>query len=567
MLQELSIQNFALIEDQTITFGPQMNVLSGETGAGKSMIIEAVALLMGSRLTANLIRTGAEFAQLEAFFDISPKSDIARKMRNLDLNPEEGLFVRRILSTTGRPKIYINNYLATAQTLGELTQDLISISGQHAHQRLLEEETHLFTLDTFANLLDLRNAVRFKTNSMLPLIRQLSQLVETKKHQQEKIESLSFQLQELSEAALIAPGEDDLLSQQRTRLKNIETIHNTLSESVNSLYRQPGAIVEQLTLIARQLEKIIPLDSSLEAIGASFQEIGFQLEDATSSLEKHLRSLELNGQSLEEIESRLTILNRLKRKYGPSLDDVIARKEQISSELSQISIIDEEISKIQNELIAHQKELSALCQQLSEKRHKAAKQLCAKIEAVLKTLQMPHARLIMAFAPIRAKQDTSFYFQEDEIAYTSTGMDRAAFRFSANPGETEKPLAQIASGGELSRVVLAIKVVLNEKGSGETIIFDEVDAGIGGSTAEAIGKKLKELSVFHQIICITHSAQIAKFGNLHFVIEKQIRNGRTQTHIRFLSQEDRVHEIARMIGGATITSATFEHAKELLLSQ
>ena len=193
MLQELSIQNFALIEDQTITFGPQMNVLSGETGAGKSMIIEAVALLMGSRLTANLIRTGAEFAQLEAFFDISPKSDIARKMRNLDLNPEEGLFVRRILSTTGRPKIYINNYLATAQTLGELTQDLISISGQHAHQRLLEEETHLFTLDTFANLLDLRNAVRFKTNSMLPLIRQLSQLVETKKQIKKYLKQLGLQ--------------------------------------------------------------------------------------------------------------------------------------------------------------------------------------------------------------------------------------------------------------------------------------------------------------------------------------------------------------------------------------
>ena len=564
MLQELSIQNFALIEDQAISFGPQLNILSGETGAGKSIIIDAVGLLMGKRLQPNLIRSGADTAQLEAFFDIDPASDTAQKMHELDFDPEDGLLIRRTFSVSQRPRIYINNHLSTAQTLTELTQHLLSISGQHAHQRLLSEDTHLETLDLYADLFPLKKKVGDQIDQMRPLIDQLEELHVTKKNQKEKISTLEFQQNEIAEAGSIEPNEDDTLSQQRSRLKNAETIYTTLAESVRTLYSQPDAVMEKLTLTTRPLEKLAELDPSITPIITSLSEVTFQLEDVVSRLEKHLRSLELDGMTLDDIDARLTILSRLKRKYGPSLNDVIEQKERIEHELSQITNVDAEIGKIEKTLSEKKEILSNLSHELSQERKKTASALCAKIESVLSTLKMPHAKLHMVFDTISARENTSFYLQEDNCAFTSTGVDRAVFRFSANPGEGEKPLVQIASGGELSRVVLAIKVVLSEKGSVETIIFDEVDAGIGGSVAEAVGQKLKELSSFHQIICITHLPQIAKFGATHFVIEKEIQNGRTQTHIRPLSDDDRVCEIARMLGGATITQTTLQHAKELL---
>jgi DNA repair protein RecN (Recombination protein N) len=563
MLRELSIRNFAIIDDLRISFSEGLTILSGETGAGKSIILNAVNLLLGGRASAELVRTGAETAELEALFQISPASSIAGVMSSNGYNPDEGLLIRRIISRSDSNRVYVNGRLATIGLLNTFTENLASISGQHAHQGLLKEDQHLLIIDQFGDLMPLRQQIFEIYHQILPLMDKLKELDSSNQRQAEHIELLEFQRKDIVGAQL-TPGEDLELEQERLRLKNAETLYQTIYAGIEELYGSSGSIVERLLEVKKSLAGAGRIDPQLKEKAESLASASYQIEDLVEELRSHLNLIHVDDQRLEAVEERLDTLNKLKRKYGGSLEAVITQLEKIEQELSKVENISRQISEVENSLSELHDRLAHRSMQLSKKRKEAAEKFARKVVEELGTLKMSQTDFQVALRTAKADERTSVYLTARDKIITETGIDRAAFMITPNPGEELKPLAAIASGGELSRVVLALKAILAETDAVETIVFDEVDAGIGGGTAEVVGRKLSELAGRHQIICITHLPQIAKFGEHHFGISKHVAAGRTQTAIRPLSAEDRYREIARMLGGEEITQTTMDHARELL---
>jgi len=563
MLRELSIRNFAIIDDLKIRFSSGLTILTGETGAGKSIIISAVNLLLGSRATAQLIRSGSESAELEAYFEISSGSRVTKILETLGYDAEEGLVIRRIISQTDRSRIYVNGRLATISLLNEITENLASISGQHAHQGLLKEENHLLIIDQFGGLMPLREAVGKYYHEILPLIQELKKLHKQHERQREQRELYRFQKKEIEETA-IAPGEDTILEQERIRLKNSETLYHTVQAGIETIYSADGAVIEQLAAVNKNIEKASMLDPGLSKTLEDMQGAVYQLEDIVENLRSYINTLQTEERRLEEVEERLDTLHRIKRKYGGSLDAVASYLETITGSLSEIENLPEKISEIEKKLADIYRQLAQSATRLSQKRRQAADNLSKKVESELSFLKMEKTAFSVSLKNTEADPRLEPYLNIDGKLISDTGIDRAAFLMAPNIGEPLKPLTGIASGGELSRVVLALKAILAETESVETVVFDEVDAGIGGSVADAVGKKLSALSKYHQIICITHLPQIARFGRHHFQISKSIYKKRTRTVISPLKAAERVEEIARMLGGVAITETTRAHARELL---
>lgn len=563
MLTELSIRNFAIIDDLRITFSDKLTILSGETGAGKSIIVNAMNLLLGSRANAKLIRTGSETAELEALFEVSPESDSAKIIAEQGFDPSEGLIVRRIISNTDRHKIYINGRLSTMQALTEISENLASISGQHEHQGLLKDDLHLHIIDQFAGLVPKRQKVGQLYQQILPLIAKLKKLTSQQHHQFEHLELLNFQKKEIIDASL-KPGEDDTLEQELLRLKNAGLILQTIIRSHDLLYGMQGAVVESLVEISKDLQKISEIDPKLVPKVKGLTDAAFQIEDISHELRSYMENIEMDEKRLEQIEARLEMIRKLKRKYGGSIESVVSHLQSIERELSNIENISDNIESLKEELDNLNQRIIAEALLLSEERKKAAQKLSQKVESELADLKMSGTRFVVAIFQPATENPPSPYLYIGNSSVSENGLDRAEFMIAPNVGEDLKPLANIASGGELSRVVLALKAILAKNDSVETIVFDEVDAGIGGDVAEMVGKKLLTLSKHHQIICITHLPQIAKFGDHHFRISKQIRDGRTRTTIEPIPENDRVRELARMLGGVEITRATLDHAAEML---
>ena len=563
MLQELSIRNFAIIDDLKISFSGGLTVLSGETGAGKSIIINAVNLLLGSRATAKLVRTGCDAAELEALFQIKGQPEIVRMMKENEYDPEEGLLIRRIISRTDRHRIYINGRVATIQLLNMITENLASISGQHAHQGLLKEDQQLAVIDQFGGLTDLREAVYRCFHEIVPLVQRLNDLKAKKLRQTEHIQLLEFQKKEI-EAAGISPGEDSDLEQERTRLKNSEALFQAVHDCIETLYDSQGAVVEQLSMIKKSLEKAALMDPLLVSSAKRIDDIAYNVEDITEELRIYLKKIKMDENRLEVVEDRLDIINKLSRKYGGSLDAVFLRLESIEKELLSMEGLTDDISDAEKRLFSLHNKLVEAATKLSEKRKKVAVVLAKKVENELASLKMPQTQFKISFRTTPADSSNDPYLTIEKNVVYETGIDQAVFLIAPNVGEPLKPLSSIVSGGELSRVVLAIKAILAQTESVETIVFDEVDAGIGGGVAEVVGRKLAALARHHQIICITHLPQIAKFGDHHFSISKHVSEGRTKTSINCLSDSERINEIARMLGGEKITKATLDHAREML---
>jgi DNA repair protein RecN (Recombination protein N) len=563
MLRELSIRNFAIIDDLKIRFSDGLTILTGETGAGKSIIISAVNLLLGSRATAQLIRSGSESAELESFFEISCGSRVARILETLGYDAEEGLVIRRVISHTDRGRIYINGRLATISLLNEITENLASISGQHAHQGLLKEENHLLTIDQFGGLMPLREEVGKYYHEILPLIQELKKLQKQHERQQEQRSLYRFQKGEIEETAIV-PGEETALEQERIRLKNSETLYLTVQAGIETIYSADGAVIEQLAAVNKDIEKASLLDPGLSKTLEDMQGAVFQLEDIVENLRNYLNTLQTDERRIEAVEERLDTLNRIKRKYGGSLEAVASYLENITGSLSEIENLPIKISETEKKLADIHRQLAQSAKRLSQKRRQAADNLSKKMESELSSLRMEKTAFRISFKNTETDPRIERYLNIDGKLISDTGIDRAAFLMAPNIGEPLKPLASIASGGELSRVVLALKAILAETESVETVVFDEVDAGIGGSVADVVGKKLSDLSAYHQIICITHLPQIARFGRHHFRISKSVYKKRTRTVISPLKATERVEEIARMLGGIAITAATRAHARELL---
>ena len=563
MLKELFIRNFAIIDDLKISFSAGLTILSGETGAGKSIILNAVNLLLGSRASTDLVRTGAEAAELEGLFQISQTGRIAETMSEHGYDPKEGLLIRRIIARSDGNRVYVNGRLATIGLLNTITENLASISGQHAYQGLLKEDQHLLILDQFGGLMPLRHQVFEAYHQIVPLVDNLKELNETKLRRAERIELLTFQQKEITAADPI-PGEDTALEDERLRLKNAETLYRTVYESIEELYGASGSVIERILEVKKSLANAGRIDSQLAAKSESLGTAAYQIEDLVEELRSYLNLIQIDDQRLEAVEERLDTLKKLKRKYGGSIDTVLSQLSDIDQELSRIENISQQIKNAEGDLLKLHTKLAEISNQLSKKRKKAAALFARKVIEELNSLRMSHTDFQAILSPIAAMEKTSPYLKADDHAITESGIDRATFMIAPNPGEELKPLASIASGGELSRAVLALKAILAETDAVETIVFDEVDAGIGGVTAEVVGRKLYELSRHYQIICITHLPQIAKFGECHFSISKHVKAGRTRTVITPLDKEDRQREIARMLGGEKITQTTLDHARELL---
>ncbi|MDL1984562.1 MAG: DNA repair protein RecN [Deltaproteobacteria bacterium] len=565
MLKELSIKNFTIIENLHICFSDGLTILSGETGAGKSIIINAVNLLLGSRASAKLIRTGVETAELEALFKINPESRVFKILDEQGSKASEELLIRRIISRGDRHRIYINGHLATIQMLNQATENLASISGQHAHQGLLKEDLQLMIIDQFGGLTPIRNKIYRLFHKIVPLIQKLRKLNNIRDRQAEHINLLEFQKKEILDAS-IKPGEDASLEQEKIRLKNGEELYSAVYSSIEDLYSAKGAVVERLVEVKKNLNKATAIDPELTPKAKELSEATFRIEDIAEELRTYLKIITIDDKRLEEVESRLDILTRLKRKYGGTLEAVISHLETIDQDLSGIENISGQINDIETKLLELHRELSGLSLELSTKRSKTAKLLAKKVEKELASLRMSGTKFKISLQTIPANDNSDPHLVVKATTLNETGIDQANFLIAPNVGEDLKPMASVASGGELSRIVLALKAILAEKGSVETLVFDEVDAGIGGSVAEAVGRKLSKLARYHQIICITHLPQIAKFGDNHFRITKNVSHGRTITSINPLNEKDRIKEIARMLGGMEITKTTLEYAREMLKS-
>lgn len=561
MLSQLIISDFAIISHLEIEFRAGLNILSGETGAGKSIIINAVNLILGGRASSDLIRSGASEARVEALFYQPENSILSRFMSENNIPFDGEIIIKRTISREGRNRITVNNSITSLQALSAIGMMIISISGQHEHQVLLRPDNHLFLLDDLGNLGDRRNSLTELFLSYENHRKKIRQLESEIKTLRDKQELSSFQIKEI-DGAEISANEDKELDEERKRLKNSEQIREAMTGSYYRIYEKEDSILSEISLCLKDIRsgsnydsRLIDLVDALESIKAEIEDVAFRLGDLKEGLHA-------DPERLEKVEERIQLLNGLKRKYGRELIDVFSYRERLNQQLNDTDHLENELKKFRKNFEQVTENLLNEADKLSKERKKIAKEMETAVELELNLLEMAGTRFQVKFL------DHSTFSENDKSALLNKigpeGLDSVEFMISTNVGEELKPLSKIASGGELSRIMLAIKTILARRSSVETIIFDEVDAGIAGATAEKVGEKINELSQYHQIICITHLPQIASKGKNHFLVKKGIQEGRTQTLISELDSDERIHEIARLMGGKKITDQAIAHAKEML---
>ncbi|ROQ89894.1 DNA repair protein RecN [Desulfosoma caldarium] len=558
MLSELLVHNFAIISRLHVAFEPGFTVITGETGAGKSILVGAVNLLLGGRASQEMIRTGADEATVEALFTFESPDVLASRLRGLDAEPSTELIIKRTVSRSGRNRVFINGRLATLAQLQALATGLISISGQHEHQILLNPEIHLDLLDQYGNLGATVAEVGKAYAEWTQRLDALKRLQRMKAQRQEQMDFLRFQLQEL-EAARLVPHEDEELQAERKRLQHAATLHDAAETAHRLLYRDHGSVLEKLGEIAKHLETIAHIDPAQKPALEHVEQARIHAEELSFLVQQYAGSIRFDPARLAEVEDRLAVLGRLAKKYGPTVADMIQKRDELRKALGQDADVAWEESALRKEAAEAEGRLRALAEDLSRKRQAVAEKLRGDVQDVLARLDLPEARFDVAFcAP--SKDDANDFAGR----VTAKGIDRVEFLLSANPGEDLKALAKVASGGELSRILLALKTLLSRQSEAETLIFDEVDTGIGGRTAELVGRQLQRLSERFQVLCITHLPQIACFGTHHYRVLKQTTGQTTQTAMARLSPQERVKELARMLGGVSITEKTLAHAREWL---
>ncbi|NLD36612.1 MAG: DNA repair protein RecN [Desulfatiglans sp.] len=561
MLSHLIISDFAIISHLEIEFRAGLNILSGETGAGKSIIINAVNLILGGRASSDLIRSGASEARVEALFYQPENASLSRFMSENSIPFNGEIIIKRTISKEGKNRITVNNSITTLQTLSSIGMMIISISGQHEHQVLLRPDNHLFLLDDLGNLSDRRYSLTelfLSYESYLKRVRQLESEIKT---QREKMELSSFQVNEIDSAG-IRDNEDRELEEEKKRLRNAEQIREVMTGSYYRIYEKEGSILSEISLCLKDMRTGSGYDNRLSDLVNALESIKAELEDVSFRLGDLKDGLHADPERLEQVEERLQLLNGLKRKYGRELTDVITYRDRLIRQINDTDRLEKELEENEKHLEAVIESLLIEADNLSKDRKKIAVEMEKAIELELGLLEMAGTRFKVKFNDVLTACGNNQSSLLNMIG--PEGYDRAEFMISTNVGEDLKPLSKIASGGELSRIMLAMKTILARKTSVETIIFDEVDAGIAGATAEKVGEKINELSQFHQIICITHLPQIASKGNNHFLVKKGIKEGRTQTLISELNHDERIHEIARLMGGRKVTDQAIAHAKEIL---
>ncbi len=547
MIRELKITNLALIEELQLLFEPDLTAFTGETGAGKSIVLQAIALLSGRRSSSSWVRTGAEQAVVEALFELPDNPALRQKIIDMGLELEDELLVKRVLSVNGKSRFYLNGSLATARLVTQIMENLVSVASQHDHQQLLVPAYHLDFVDLAGELWETRESVASLYDEWFATNKELLELQQKELEKEQRRDFLAYQYKEISEAA-VEPGEDETLADQRRRLKSSDNLRKLGRNGVGHL----TSAEDLLSRARKEIFAMAELDPAMEQVADGVAEQSYLVADFVASLHDYMNKLPSDHGQLDEINARIDLLQQLKRKYGVTLDDVLAYGEKAKEELDALDALDErlaELSSLQKDLYG---KLRKAALDLSEKRRLVGSQLATDIKNELQSLSFN-------------KAEFNVVFQEKEGANVQrTGMDKLEFMFSANPGEPPKPLAKVASGGELSSLMLAMRCILAQKDLVETVIFDEVDAGIGGKAAEAVARKIKELSLHHQVMCITHLPQIAAGAKVHFVVEKGQKNERTHTSICRLAEDERAAELARMLAGEAVSGQTMAFASELL---
>jgi DNA repair protein RecN (Recombination protein N) len=539
MLRFLSVRHLAIIDRLEVEFEPGFNVLTGETGAGKSVLIEAINLLVGGRASADLVRTGEDTASVHAIFERDGRE----------------IIVRREISAQGRSRAFIDDALATSQALREFGATSIDLHGQHEHQALLDPAEHVDLLDVFAGHADAAGEVGQRFDRWVAATAAWERTRLNDREKRTRLEMASFQLDEIEKVAP-EPDEDERLAKDRLVLANADRLSRLSAEAYAALYDGDNAALTQLATVWKRLGDLAALDPRFQSYVEQRDDVKSKLEDLAFFLRSYGGDLDASPERLQTVEDRLAALERVKRKYGPALADVIARRAALRSEIEALDASDERAAVMAAQASEARGAFEDVARQLTTSRRGAARRLAQSLETALGELAMPTCRVDVRMAAIA-----------EPTQWTRRGMDDVEFFLSPNPGEELRPLARIASGGELSRIMLALRTLAAPDAPGRTLVFDEVDAGIGGAAADAVGARLQALGQDYQVICITHLPQIAARGGAQFRVAKSARGGRTTTSLTRLDDAGREEEIARMIAGAEVTARVLASARELLQSR
>lgn len=555
MLQTFLIKNYAIIENLTLDFGDELNILTGETGAGKSIIIGALGLILGERATSAIMRKNAASCELTASFNIKNLPWIKKLLTGIGITPEDTLIIKRDITADGKTKCFLNGSPATVGMLQTIGTELVDIHGQHEHQSLIKTENQRKTLDNYGNLETLKSTVTDTFEKFTLLEKQLNELKNSEKERCQKLDLYKYQFKEI-EGAKLSETDETTLENEYNRLNNSEKLFNYAQEIYSLLYESGGAVVEKLGMAKKLIENLSAIDNSnndsIQVITRTLDEV----ESTADTFRRYKDTIEFNPERLEKVISRMELIKNLKRKYAPTTKEILEYTENIRRQIDLFEKADENIEHLEKELKSVKTKLKKSADELSAKRTIIAKKLSKEVEKELFELGMPKSKFSVT---VEQEKDTDGNYQ-----FKSYGIDKVEYKIAPNVGEDLKPLKTVASGGEMSRVMLAIKTVLAKADKTPALIFDEIDAGISGPMGQVVGKKLRQLSKNHQIFCITHLPQLAAFSTSHFHISKGIAGGKTATFVLQLDETGKINEISRMLGGEKITDTSVKHAKELI---
>lgn len=560
MLLQLQIQDFALIDNLKLDFNSGLNILSGETGAGKSIIIDSVNFVLGERFSKDVIRTGVQKTYVEAVFENTGESDLNMVLESYGIDSNEDVIIlSRELNQSGRSICRINGRIVTTSVAKGVANYLIDIHGQHEHQSLLNEDNHIDLLDIFggSELNHLKKQVGTLYGNVNHIKHELVSLTGDDRERERRIDLLNFQVKEI-DAARLRIGEEEELLKKRVILSNANKLFSVLSNSYCSLYEkeETGSIFDRLGSVLTEFNSIKAIDEKLQDVYNSMESSYYLLEEAITEIREYRDKIDFNPELIDEVEQRLDTISRLKKKYGPTIEDILKYREKTYEEIQYILNSEATIEKLKVKLRDEMDELSKKSKKLSDLRKDTARKLESGVVGELRFLGMDKSKFVVSF---------EIFEKDGQVIFNEKGMDVVRFLISANPGEPEKPLAKIASGGEISRIMLAIKTVLAFSDRIPSLIFDEIDTGISGRAAQAVAEKLGQISRNHQVICVTHLPQIASMADTHFYISKSVESNTTKTMVEKLSNDKKILEIARMLGGAKLTELTLKHAEEMVI--
>jgi DNA repair protein RecN (Recombination protein N) len=559
VLVELRLENYAVVDNLVVEFAPGLNLLTGETGAGKSILIDALALLLGDKASTEVIRSGADKATVAAVFEIESGAEktVAHILENNGIDQEdESVILRREIATGGKGRVFINNQPATVAVLRQLAPFLATIHAQNETLLAFDAATRLRLLDSFANIQTDTTAEAFSTWKTV-----LSRITELERDEQDRLRLLdlwTFQAREIEDAKLQA-GEDERLETEKRVLANAEKIHSAAMNAFDLLYEGNASTSASLRAAQKHIEELARYEAKFQETMATLETARISVEDVGASLRDYAGGIEASPEHLAEVENRLAAIDRLKRKYGPTLEDVIKHGSEVAQKLSEMENKDEVLRQLRTGLAQAAERYLDSARMISRRRYESARKLEKLVEAEVNDLAMKSSFRIEVSGT------------DEQTNWTTAGFDQVVYAISTNPGEPLRPMEEIASGGELSRVMLALKASVEAgsarkkiSGAQRTMVFDEIDTGIGGRAAEAVGKKLKSLSRSNQLLCVTHLPQIATFADHHYLIEKKAVGGRTRTTVHLITGEERTEEIARMLSGAKLTETSRKHAEQML---